>query len=83
MLSKHDVRYIESACVIAVASALFNFPLSMSDLILADMHFAIASSPLQPDSSMVASIKLNIHIFLILLTLFSSDDSSHLILTVV
>ena len=83
MPSIHDVRYIESACVIAIVSALFNFPLSISDLILADMHFAIASSPLQPDSIIVASIRFNIHIFLILLTLFSSDDSSHLILAVV
>ena len=83
MPSIHDVRYIESACAIAAVSALFNFPPSISDLILAAMHFAIASSPLQPDSIMAVSTKLNIHNFLILLTLFSSDDSSHLILTVV
>lgn len=83
MLSKHDVRYIESACVIAAASVLFNLPVSISDLILAATHFATASSPLQPDSSTLVSTRLNIQSFLILLTLFPSADSSRLILTVV
>lgn len=83
MLSMHDVRYIESACAIAAASVLFNLPLSTSDLMLAAAHFATASSPLQPDSSKVVSAMFNIQNFLILLTLFPSDNSSPLVFTVV